>query len=180
MLNDAPILIRNGTIVTMDGARTVIERGDLRIDGDRITAIGKDATANGFARAIDAEGCAVIPGLVQAHVHLCQALFRGMADELPLMEWLRKRIWPFEAAHDPRSLRASARLGIAEMVRGGTTSILDIGTVHHQDVVFEAMAECGIRGFSGKAMMDRGQGVPRGLRETTRESLRESERLAAK
>ena len=55
---------------------------------------------------IDAEGCAVIPGFVQAHVHLCQVLFRGMADDLPLLEWLRKRIWPFEAAHDARSLRA--------------------------------------------------------------------------
>jgi cytosine/adenosine deaminase-related metal-dependent hydrolase len=103
-----------------------------------------------------------------------------MADELPLMEWLRRRIWPLEAAHDERSMRASARLGLVEMIRAGTTSILDLGTVHHQDVVFEAMKEAGIRGFSGKAMMDRGVGVPKGLRETTRESLRESEGLCAR
>lgn len=177
---DVDVVVRGGTVITMDPARRVL-RGDLVIRGDRIVAIEpRRRTARPprrAARVIDAGGCVVVPGFVQAHVHLCQALFRGMADDLPLMEWLRRRIWPLEAAHDERSLRASARLGLAEMMRAGTTSILDIGTVHHQDVVFEAMAESGIRGFSGKAMMDRGQGVPKGLRETTRESLRESERL---
>ena len=102
-------------------------------------------------------GAAVIPGLVQAHVHLCQALFRGMADDLPLMQWLRRRIWPLEAAHDGRSIAASARLGLFEMMRAGTTTILDMGTVREQDAVFEAMRESGIRGFSGKVMMDCGK-----------------------
>lgn len=184
MSPDFDLVVRNGTVVTMDPARRVL-RADVVIRGDRISAIDpRSRSGRGGApralRVIDAAGCAVIPGFVQAHVHLCQALFRGMADELPLMQWLRKRIWPLEAAHDARSLRASARLGLAEMIRAGTTSILDIGTVHHQDAVFEAMAESGIRGFSGKAMMDRGQGVPRGLRETTRDSLRASEALASR
>ncbi|MDQ3038083.1 MAG: 5'-deoxyadenosine deaminase [Myxococcota bacterium] len=178
MSADLDLVVRGGTVVTMDGSRRVV-RGDVVIRGDRIIAIEERRRRRParVARMIDAEGCAVVPGFVQAHVHLCQALFRGMADELPLMEWLRRRIWPFEAAHDARSMRASARLGLAEMMRAGTTTILDIGTVGHQDVVFEAMRDAGIRGFSGKAMMDRGVGVPKGLRETTRESLRESERL---
>ncbi|UJR81653.1 5'-deoxyadenosine deaminase [Sandaracinus amylolyticus] len=176
---DIDVIIRGGTVITMDPERRVL-RADVLVRGDRIVAIEPRGRIGTAARVVDADGCVVVPGFVQAHVHLCQALFRGMADDLPLMDWLRRRIWPLEAAHDEASLRASARLGLAEMMRAGTTTILDIGTVHHEDVVFEAMAESGMRGFSGKAMMDRGQGVPKGLRETTRESLRESERLAAK
>ena len=80
---------------------------------------------------IDATGCFVVPGLVQAHIHLCQTLFRGLAEERPLLAWLRERIWPLEAAHDAASLRASARLGIAELLLSGTTAVLDMGTVHH-------------------------------------------------
>lgn len=173
------LLIRGGTIVTCDADHRVL-RGDLLVREGRIAALGPGAAheARSAMRVLDADGCAVIPGLVQAHVHLCQALFRGMADDLPLLDWLRERIWPLEAAHDEHSLRASAELGLVELLRGGTTTILDMGTVHHHDVVFEAMARAGIRGFSGKAMMDHGEGVPRGLRESTRASVRESERLA--
>ena len=71
-------------------------------------------------------------------MHLCQTLFRGLAEDQRLLAWLRERIWPLEAAHDPDSLRASARLGIAELLLGGTTAILDMGTVHHTDALFEA------------------------------------------
>ncbi len=160
----------------MDAARSV-RRADVLIRDGEIAAIGKRATLARPVHVLDARGAAVIPGLVQAHVHLCQALFRGMADDLPLLEWLKQRIWPLEAAHDDKSMRASALLGLAEMIRAGTTTILDMGTVHHQDAVFRAMRDAGIRGLSGKAMMDRGTGVPKGLRESTRASLRESERL---
>ncbi len=170
------VLIRGGTVVTMDPAQT-IRRADVLVRDGRIAAVGKTASRARPVRVLDARGAAVMPGFVQTHVHLCQALFRGMADDLPLLAWLRQRIWPLEAAHDHASLRASARLGIAEMLRAGTTTILDMGTVHHQDAIFHVMKETGIRGFSGKAMMDRGRGVPPGLKETTRESLDESERL---
>lgn len=171
------LLIRGGTLVRCDGAGTVGE-GDLLIEGSRITAVGKVApTAKAPIRVIDARGCAVIPGFVQAHVHLCQVLFRGMADDLPLLEWLERRIWPFEAAHDDASLAASAELGLLEMMIAGTTTILDMGTVHGYDVVFDACARSGIRVFGGKTMMDAGDRVPKGLRETTKASLRESDRL---
>ena len=86
-------------VVTCDPQDQVIE-GDVLVRGDSIVAIGK-VEPRVPARVVDARGCAVIPGFVQAHVHLCQALFRGMADDLPLMTWLRERIWPLEAAHDP-------------------------------------------------------------------------------
>jgi cytosine/adenosine deaminase-related metal-dependent hydrolase len=177
-MSDPPILIRGGDVVTMDAKRRVIEGGEVLIRGDRIEAVGKKLTTPTLTRVIDASGCAVLPGLVQAHVHLCQALFRGMADELPLMRWLRERIWPLEAAHDARSMSASARLGLGELLLGGTTTILDMGSVHHQDLVFRAMRESGIRGLSGKAMMDAGNGVPKGMRETKSASIKESVALA--
>jgi 5-methylthioadenosine/S-adenosylhomocysteine deaminase len=169
-------VITGGAIVTCDSTDRVVT-GDLLIRGREIVAVGKVAP-RGLARVIDARGCAIIPGFVQAHVHLCQVLFRGMADDMPLLEWLRRRIWPFEAAHDERSLAASAHLGLAEMMLAGTTTILDMGTVHGHDAVMQACVESGVRAVSGKAMMDVGDGVPKGLRESTRASLRESEALA--
>jgi len=171
--------IAGGTVVTCDAAGTVVT-GDVLVRDGRIVAIGAAArkALRGPARVLDARGCAVIPGFVQAHVHLCQTLFRGMADDLPLLDWLRQRIWPLEAAHDEASLRASAELGLVEMMRAGTTTILDMGTVRHHDVVFDACVRSGVRAIGGKTMMDVGEGVPKGLRETTKSSLDESERLA--
>lgn len=169
------LLIRGGTVVTMDAGRTV-RRGDVLVRDTRIERVGRVRPTRP-CRVLDATGCAVLPGLVQAHVHLSQTVMRGMADDLPLLAWLRQRIWPLEAAHDEASLTASARLGLAEMLLAGTTTILDMGTVHHQDAIFTAMRDSGIRAFGGKAMMDMGEGVPRRLRESTRRSLTESERL---
>jgi len=172
-------LLRGGIIVTCEDEGILL--GDVLVDHDgSIGAVGPGrlAAVDTPARVIDATGCAVVPGLVQAHVHLCQALFRGMADDMPLLDWLKRRIWPLEAAHDEASLSASAELGLVEMMRGGTTTILDMGTVHGHDAVFDACVRAGIRAVSGKAMMDAGDGVPKRLRETTKESLRESEELA--
>jgi 5-methylthioadenosine/S-adenosylhomocysteine deaminase len=172
--------IRGGIVVTSDAEGRVLP-ADVLVRGSTIVAVA--ARGKGAAlvphpvRVIDASGCAVIPGFVQAHVHLCQTLFRGMADDLPLLEWLQRRIWPLEAAHDEASLTASAELGLAEMVRAGTTTILDMGTVHHHDAVMAACVASGIRAVSGKAMMDVGDEVPKKLRESTSASLRESERL---
>jgi 5-methylthioadenosine/S-adenosylhomocysteine deaminase len=173
------VLIEGGTVVTLDERERVFE-GDVLIRGGRIHQVsprGKTSPRAG-ARTVDARGCYVMPGFVQPHVHLCQVLFRGHAEDLPLMEWLRERIWPFEGAHTEASLRASARLGLAELLLGGTTSILDMGTVQHTDALFAAALESGIRYTGGKAMMDEGQARPAGLRETAAQSLGESNRLA--
>ncbi|MBS2028384.1 MAG: 5'-deoxyadenosine deaminase [Deltaproteobacteria bacterium] len=166
-------LIRGATLVTMTGARDIL-REDLLIRDGAIVAIGKIPAAKGPRRVIDASGLVAIPGLIQAHIHLCQTLFRNHADGLELLEWLRERIWPFEAAHDPKSLKVSAELGIAELLLSGTTAILDMGTVRHHEVVFEAARETGLRYVGGKAMMDAGQGVPAALRETTQASIDDS------
>src|SRR5919202_1034433 len=174
----AELAVRGGTIVTMDPLRTVLV-ADILVDaGGRIAALAEPSAKVPAQRSLDASGLVVVPGLVQAHIHLCQTLFRGLAEDLPLLAWLRERIWPLEAAHDTDSLRASARLGFAELLLGGTTAILDMGTVHHTEVLFETAAETGIRYTGGKALMDAGEGVPARLLEPTATALKESDRLA--
>lgn len=174
------LLVRGGTVVTVDAKRRVLAADVLVEDGRIVRLSGRVARPPAGTEILDATGAVVLPGFVQTHVHLCQVLMRGMADDLALLEWLRRRIWPLEAAHDARSLTASAELGVAELVRGGTTTILDMGTVRHHDVVFEVLEATGLRALSGKTMMDEGRGLPEGLRETTRASLAESERLHAR
>lgn len=170
--------IQGGTVVTMDPARRVLEGACVEVESGSISRIG--AASDGPAETIDARGKIVIPGFVQTHVHLCQTLYRNRADDLDLLHWLRERIWPYEAALDPAALRASARLGLAELARNGTTTLLDMGTVHHYDEVFRAADELGIRLVGGKCLMDSGEAVPRGLLETTRHAVDESLALASR
>ncbi|CDN44634.1 MULTISPECIES: 5'-deoxyadenosine deaminase [Paenibacillus] len=174
------ILIRNAQIVTMNANEEILH-GDIRIEDDRIAAIGPDLDASGADRVIDASGRTVIPGFVQTHIHLCQTLFRGKGDDLELLDWLRKRIWPLEAAHDEESIYYSAMLGIGELLQSGTTTIVDMETVHHTDSAFQAIAASGIRALSGKVMMDRkGSDIPLPLQEETKASLQESVDLLEK
>lgn len=166
------LIIKNATVVTLDDQNRIFE-GSVLVEGGMITSLGETA-ADRAGDAIDARGCALLPGFVQTHVHLCQTLFRGAADDLALIDWLKKRIWPMEAAHTPDSLYASARLGIAELIRGGTTCALTMETVHHTEQAFRAVEESGFRATIGKCMMDKGDEVPAELRETAGDSVRES------
>lgn len=168
-LRTGPLLIRGGTLLPMDDGPTSV-RGDVLVQGRQIAAVGRVAAPDG-ARILDASGCYVMPGLVQVHVHLVQTIFRGLAEDLSLLDWLRARVWPLEAGHDDDSIRASVRLGISELLLTGTTTILDMGTTHGGDVVFEELVRSGIRARAGQAMMDTGEGVPARLLERTRSSL---------
>jgi 5-methylthioadenosine/S-adenosylhomocysteine deaminase len=166
------LLIRSGTILTMNDRLDIIE-GDVSIRDGRIASIASNITAT-HDRVVDAKGGYVLPGFVQTHVHLCQTLFRGFADDLPLLDWLRRRIWPMEAAHSAATIRAAARLAATELVSGGTTTVLTMETVHDTDVVFETIAESGLRATIGKCMMDSAADAPARLREATRASIDES------
>ncbi|QDG54890.1 5'-deoxyadenosine deaminase [Persicimonas caeni] len=162
----------------MNDAFDVIE-GDVLIRDGNIEAVGQvDVQQADGAEVVDVGGQALIPGFVQTHIHLCQTLMRNLADDMVLIDWLRKRIWPYEAALEPDELYASAELGLAELVLGGTTTLLDMGTVRHTDAVGEAVKASGIRAFIGKCMMDHGDQVPGPLLEDSKESLRESLALA--
>lgn len=176
MLERRTVHFTGALLVTMNAQREVF-RGDLTVEDGRITALGPALAPPPGAEVVDASAWTIIPGLIQTHIHLCQTLFRGLADDLPLLDWLKERIWPLEGGHDGDSLATSAYLGIAELLRGGTTTIVDMGTVHHGDRLFEALDASGLRAFAGKAMMDVGDDVPEGLRETREQSMAESLRL---
>src|SRR5205814_9862885 len=137
--------------------------------------IGADAD-----ETIDARGCAVLPGFVQTHIHLCQTLFRGAADDLSLIDWLKKRVWPMEAAHTADSVCVSAQLGVAELIKGGTTCALTMETVRHTEEVLRVVEETGFRATVGKCMMDKGDDVPSQLQENIRGSIDESLALIQK
>ncbi|MEO8258293.1 MAG: 5'-deoxyadenosine deaminase [Acidobacteriota bacterium] len=166
------LLIRGGIVVTMNDRLDIVE-GDVSIRDGRIAAVA-GAISEPHDRTLDARGGYILPGLIQTHIHLCQTLFRGYADDLPLMEWLRRRVWPMEAAHTPQSLRAAARLAATELLCSGTTSVLTMETVHDTDAVFEAVAEIGLRATIGKCMMDASSEVPARLRERTQASIDDS------
>lgn len=127
------------------------------------------------AHILDARNLVILPGFIQTHLHLCQTLFRNQADDLQLLDWLSKRIWPLEAAHTAETLHTSALLGIHELLATGTTCILDMGTVRHTESIFEAVKSSGIRASVGKCLMDHPTDTPAGLRESTQKALREAE-----
>jgi 5-methylthioadenosine/S-adenosylhomocysteine deaminase len=172
------LLIKNGSIVTMNAQRSIF-KGDILIKDNLIEQIDKKIETRAD-EVIDAINCAVIPGLIQTHIHLTQRVFQGLADDMELLDWLKKRIWPLESNHTYETNYISAKLGIAELISGGTTSIIDMGTVNHTEAVFKAISESGFRALAGKCMMDHGAEVPSGLMENTENSLNESEKLANK
>ncbi|PYR79292.1 MAG: N-ethylammeline chlorohydrolase [Acidobacteria bacterium] len=171
-------LIRNATILTMNDRLDVID-GSVSVRDGRIASVGPEPVARHDA-VIDARGGYLLPGFVQTHIHLCQTLFRGFADDMPLLDWLRRAVWPLEAAHTPATLRAAARLASAELLLSGTTTVLTMETVHDTDAVFEALEETGLRAVVGKCMMDSDDQVPPRLREDTRRSIDESVALRAR
>ena len=168
----ASTLIRNATILTMNDRMEVLN-GSVSVRDGRIAAVGAEPQVP-HDSAIDATGHFLLPGFVQTHLHLCQTLFRGYADDLRLIDWLRTRIWPMEAAHTPASLRAAARLACLELLSSGTTSILTMETVHDTDAVVDAVAESGIRATIGKCLMDQPAEAPSRLRQSVHSAIEES------
>ena len=144
-------------IVTVDKNSRILSDTAVEIKDNKINAfipVNKFERADYEGEIYDCPGLTLTPGFIQTHVHVCQTLFRGLADDLQLLDWLQQKIFPFENAHNKNSLRISAKLGINELLLGGTTTILDMGTLRHQEVVFEEMIGSGIRGFSGKCLID--------------------------
>jgi 5-methylthioadenosine/S-adenosylhomocysteine deaminase len=161
----ADLLIRGGTVLTPSGPVD----GAVYVDDGTIVSVGAGPASAG--EVVDASGGLVVPGFVQAHVHLCQTLFRGLADDMDVVEWLRERVWPLEQAHDAASLRASAALGVAELLLGGTTTVLSMETTHDAASSFEAAADLGIRAVIGPALMDQFEPGTDMVGQTTAEAL---------
>ena len=172
------MLIKNATILTCDARGTILS-GDVQIRNGRISALGPDLPDDG-GETLDARGKLLLPGLIQSHLHLCQTGFRGIAEDLELLPWLRDKIWPAEATLTPESTYSSAKLGIQELLQTGVTTVCTMESVQHTEAVFEACREMGIRAVVGKALMDRGEGVPKELLQSADEALIELEELYAR
>ena len=138
----ADILINDGYIITMDAQRRILERGSVAIEGDKITAVGKDVQERADT-VIDARGKAVLPGLINAHTHLSMTLLRGVADDMPLMEWLETKIWPIEKNLTAQDSYLGALLGCLEMIKSGTTCFAD--QYFFMEDVARAIEEAGLR-----------------------------------
>jgi cytosine/adenosine deaminase-related metal-dependent hydrolase len=172
------LILRGGTILTIDPQHRVLAGDVASIDGVLVHIGGDYTPQTRDYQIVDCAGCIVMPGLVQAHVHTCQTLARGRADDMELLDWLRTVIWPYEGKLDEAAASAAGELACAELLLGGTTAILDMGTVHHTDQIFAAAERSGIRATIGKAMMDADDPhIPAGLRESTQGSLDASARL---
>jgi len=172
------VIVRGGVIVTVDPDSNVVGGDVASVDGELVQVGGEYTPRTRDYEILDATGCVVMPGLVQSHTHLCQTLARGAGDDLELLDWLRKVVWPYEASLEADDLAASARLACAELLLGGTTAVLDMGTVHHTDQVFASCQAAGIRATVGKVMMDEATAdIPAPMRESTKASLDESIRL---
>lgn len=149
-------LIKVSRVVTINDNNDVLHNCWLEVENGFIKEIyrNQNELPADCQQITDMSGMLVTPGFVQTHIHLCQTLFRGMAEDLSLLDWLQKKIFPFENAHSRSSLRSSAKIGLKELIDSGTTCILDMGTLRFQDEVLNEMKKCGIRGFSGKCLID--------------------------
>ena len=152
----ADLLVLGGTIVTMDQTRRIIEDGGIAISNGRIVAVGSRADIEPrytSRQRVNATGKVVTPGLINGHTHVPMVLFRGLADDLDLQEWLTKYIFPAEAKNVTEEfVRVGTRLGLAEMIRGGTTTYCDM--YYFEDAIADETAKAGVRGVLGETIID--------------------------
>jgi 5-methylthioadenosine/S-adenosylhomocysteine deaminase len=150
------LLVLNGTLVTMDKDRRVIPDAGVAVAGGRIVDVGTSVDIVRMYTAperVDAGGKLIIPGLINGHTHVPMTLFRGLADDLDLQEWLTKYIFPAEAKNVTEEfVRAGTRLGLAEMIRGGTTTYCDM--YYFEDAIADETAKAGVRGVLGETVID--------------------------
>lgn len=172
------LIVRGGTVVTMDAQKRVVENGAIAVTDGKIVAVGKAAEiARRFTakQTIDAQGKAVIPGLINTHTHAPMSLFRGIADDLDLNEWLTKYIFPSEAKNvNERFVRAGTRLALAEMIRGGTTTYCDM--YYFEDAIADETAKAGVRGVLGETIIR----FPVSDNKTPEEAIAYTERFVKK
>jgi 5-methylthioadenosine/S-adenosylhomocysteine deaminase len=172
------LVVRGGTVVTMDTRGSLIEDGAVAVHRGRIVAVGRRSEVDrDFAgrETIEARGRVVMPGLINGHTHIPMTLFRGLADDLDLNEWLTKYIFPAEAKNVTEDfVRVGTRLGLAEMIRGGTTTYCDM--YYFEDAIADETAKAGVRGVLGETVID----FPVADNKTFAEGLAYSEKFIEK
>lgn len=172
-----PLLVRGGTVLTLDERATVLPEADLLLAEGRIRQVGSPIEPPAGCQILDVDGCLVMPGLIQGHVHLGQTFFRGLAEGRSLLAWLQERIWPLEAAHDDESAYWCGLLGAAECLLSGTTTVQDIGLGPGARGLLSAVRKSGLRALAGVCLMDCGEGMPADLAGDTDAVLAETASL---
>ena len=171
-------IISGGTVVTVNNDMDVIEDGGVAIKDGTICGVGKRKAMEGQFKAktvLNASGKIVMPGLVNTHTHIPMVMFRGYADDMPLMQWLKERIWPAEAKFvNPASVRIASTLALAEMIRSGTTTFNDL--YFFEDVIAQVAQRSNIRAIVGEGLLD----VPTPNSKTPGEGLQYTEQLIKK
>jgi len=173
------ILIIPKRIITCDYENRILKDTAVEIIDDKISSFipVTEIVNQNYNEIIDAKNLTLIPGFIQTHVHLSQTLFRGLADDLSLLDWLRLKIFPFENAHSKESLKVTTQLSINELLMGGTTTLLDMGTLRYGEVVLQELIDAGIRGFSGKCLIDIND-LYSDFKSSTEDELKDIEALA--
>src|SRR5216683_7487114 len=150
------LLVLGGTLVSMDKERRIVPDAGIAVLGGRIVAVGSRGDISGNYSApeiINAAGRLIVPGLINGHTHIPMTLFRGLADDLDLQDWLTKYIFPAEAKNvSEEFVRAGTRLGLAEMIRGGTTTYCDM--YYFEDAIADETFKAGMRGVLGETVID--------------------------
>jgi 5-methylthioadenosine/S-adenosylhomocysteine deaminase len=149
------VIVAGGSVVTVDGSRNIYSPGAVAVDGDTIVAVGtatEIAARFVGAERIDATGSVVIPGLINAHTHVPMVMYRGLADDLRLQDWLEKYIFPAEAKTVSREMvRVGARLAALEMIQSGTTAFADM--YYFEEEIARATKAAGLRGVLGQTVI---------------------------
>ncbi len=152
----ADLLVSNGTVVTMDASRAIVENGAVVVKGDTIVAVGPRSEIESrydAKQTIDAKGGLILPGFINGHTHVPMTLFRGLHDDVTLNDWLYKYIFPAEAKNvNEEFVRWGTRLAAAEQIRGGVTTFADM--YYFEDAVAEETKAAGMRGVLGETFID--------------------------
>lgn len=152
-------LYKNGIIITMDAQRRIITDGCIAVEGNSIAAVGKTSDLIRLypdSPTYDLKGKILLPGLIDSHVHMAQAMLRGAADDLPLMQWLSERIWPLQGNYSAKEGRASAELCMLEMLKSGTTTFIEamLASTYGFEGIASALEASGLRGVLAKIVME--------------------------
>jgi len=152
----ADLLVTGDYVLTFNHKKEVVEKGAVALKGDRIAAVGQASSMGEKIEAkevLDASGCLIMPGLINLHTHAAMTCFRGLADDLPLHEWLHEHIFPAEAAHiTEETVYWATLLASVEMIRSGTTTFCD--GYFYEDGAAKAVAASGIRAIVGQGVVD--------------------------
>lgn len=161
------LLIKCRAVLTMDGPEGVIQNGEIAIQGNRIYHVGAAGSTPGnfqAHRVLEYPQMLALPGFINCHTHAAMTLFRGYADDMPLMSWLQDKIWPLEEHLTPDDIYQGTILACAEMVRGGTTTFADM--YFAMDQVARAVDQCGMRAVLCRGMIGFGPGAETALQES--------------